>query len=918
MAGFSTIGGRGYVLRMKIGHGLRGRGPGVLGVGCAAVIVWVLAPFPASPQIGPGGSDVVEAGFTLRRLDGVKRVLMIGAHPDDEDTSLLAALAHGMGVETAYLSLTRGEGGQNILGPELGEGLGIIRTGELEAARAMDGGRQFFTRAFDFGFSKSADEAFARWPREEVLRDIVWVIRTFRPHVVVSVFSGTPRDGHGHHQAAGILAREAFDAAADPTRFADLPGGGERPWAVAKLYVSLRFSREPAPLRVATGTYDPLLGRSYLQLAMESRSQHRSQEMGALQPLGPGASGLRLLESRVGEPVGESGPFAGVDTTLAGLVAGLPRNAATPVREHLRAYRVAIYDAAESLEAFRPEQAARPLAVAHRHLEAIFGLIHDLGEAAAPLAQPLAVRAAQIRWALMKVASIVVDVRASDDFVTAGEDVDVDVRVWNGGPFALEQVRVGSAGPGSWAGGSSEFIGTGDQTLDPRRVGPDEVARWTHRVRLGDALPPSRLYYLESPRIGDMYRWTSNDGSETLPRNWRALLSAAGEFEVHIPGIDGPVHLVWGSRAQYVGVDPAMGEYRAPVLATPAVSVAVDPDNTAWPLDSVEGREVRVLLRSESRSLVSGRVALEAPEGWEVAPADAPFALEGEGSSRSFAFRVEPSRAVEPGDHFFHAVAIRDDGGRFDERVDVIDYPHIERTLHLRPARMRVTALPVAVAGGIRVGYLTGSGDDGLRALRQMGLDVEEVPVERVREGDYSRYDVLVLGIRVYETRPDLVRGNAGILDFARAGGTVIVQYNKFEYPRGGFAPYPVSMGTGRSAPRVTDEASPVTLLDPAAPVFNSPNRITAADFEGWVQERGLYFLSEWDERFTPLLELADPGEDPARGSLLVAPVGDGVYAYVALSLFRQLPAGVPGAYRLFANLVSLDAGKWNAHHGSR
>ncbi len=889
-----------------------------LGTGCATLIVSTLAPVPLSPQIGPDGSGVVEAGLTLRRLDGVKRVLMIGAHPDDENTSLLATLARGMGVETAYLSLTRGEGGQNILGPELGEGLGIIRTGELEAARAMDGGRQFFTRAFDYGFSKSVAEAFTRWPREEVLRDIVWVIRTFRPQVVVSVFSGTPRDGHGHHQAAGILAREAFDAAADATRFTDLPGGGDRPWRVDKLYLSLRFSREPPPVRVDTGTYDPLLGRSYLQLAMESRSQHRSQEMGAPQPLGPGASGLRLLESRVEEPEGENGIFAGVDTTLAGLMTGLPGAAGAPIREHLRAYRTAVHDVAASLDALRPERAAQPLAVAYRHLEAVFELIQDVGDAGAPLAEPLAVRAAQVRWALMKVASIVVDVRASDDFVTAGQEVDVDVRVWNGGPFRLERARVGSAGPGAWAGGSAEFVATGDQTLEPRTLGSGEIARWSYRIRLGDALPPSRLYYLESPREGDIYRWRGTDGSETLPRNWRALLSAAGEFDLHIPGMDAPVHLVWGSRAQYVGVDQASGEYRAPVLATPAVSVTIDPNNTAWPLSSVEGRAVTVLLRSHSPSPVSGRVALEAPAGWEVAPPDLHFALDNEGSSRSFTFIVKPHGALEAGAHVFEAVAIRDDGVRFDERVDVIDYPHIERTLDLQPALMRVTVLPVAVDEGISVGYVTGPGDDGLRALRQMGVDAEEVPAERLREGDFSAYDVLVLGIRVYETRPDVAAANPGILDFARAGGTVIVQYNKFEYPRGGFAPYPVSMGSGRSAPRVTDEASPVTLLDPDSPVFNAPNHITAADFDGWVQERGLYFLSEWDERFTPLLELADPGEEPVCGSLLVAPVGEGIYAYVALSFFRQLPAGVPGAYRLFANLVSLDANEWNTHYGSR
>ena len=870
-----------------------------------------------SAQIGSEGSGVVEAGLTLRRLDGVKRVLMIGAHPDDEDTALLSTLARGMGVETAYLSLTRGDGGQNIIGPELGEGLGIIRTGELEAARRLDGGRQFFTRAYDYGFSKSADEAFAHWPREEVLRDVVWVIRTFRPQVIVSVWSGTPRDGHGQHQASGMLADEAFDAAPDPARFADLPGRAGEPWRPDKLYQSIRRSPEAAPVTVPTGTFDPLLGRSYFQLAMESRSQHRSQEMGAPQPLGPHASGLRLMKSRVHEPAGETGIFAGVDTTLIGLVARLPRETADPMREHLRAYRTAVKDAAESLDALRPERAAAPLARAYRHLEATFGLARDVADVGSLLAEPLAVRAAQVRWALLKAASIVVDVRAGDDLVTAGQEVSLEVQVWNGGPFSIDGVRIRSAGPGEWAGGSAEFVGTGGQTLEPQELESGEVARWSYRVRFDGMLPTSRLYYHESPRDGDMYRWTGTHGSETLPRNWRELLSAAGELDLHIPGTDGPVHLVWGSRAQYVGVDKASGEFRTPVLATPALSVAIEPKGMAWPQGSSEAREVTVLLRNDSPSGRVGSLALAAPQGWEVTPASVPFTMLVEGASRGFTFAVQPGPEVEAGAHSFRATAVLDDGTRFDERVDMIDYPHVERTLYLQPAEMRATVLPVTLAAGIKVGYVMGSGDDGLEALRQMGADVEEVPADHVREGDFSAYDVVVLGIRVYETRPDLVAVNNRILEFARAGGTVIVQYNKTEYPQGGFAPYPVSMGN-RRAPRVTDENSPFAMLDPASPVFNTPNRITEADFSGWVQERGLYFLSEWDDRFTPLLELTDPGEEPTHGSLLVASVGEGLYAYVALAFFRQFPAGVPGAYRLFANLVSLDADEWNAHQGSR
>ena len=890
-------------------------------------VVGLLVAAPLSAQVGPQGSSVVEVGLALRQLDGVKRVLMIGAHPDDEDSSLLATLARGMGVETAYLSLTRGDGGQNIIGPEMGEGLGIIRTGELEAARVLDGGRQFFTRAFDYGFSRSAAEAFAHWPREEVLRDVVSVIRTFRPQVIISVWAGTPRDGHGQHEASGILANEAFDAAADPGRFPSLGGNAAEPWRADKLYHSVRF-RGPgsgeAPLTIQTGTFDPLLGRSYHQLAMESRSKHRSQEMGAAQTLGDRTSGLRLVQSRVGGLDDDRGIFAGIDTTLAGLADGLPARAVPVVRRAIAAYRTAIHKAGASLDAVQPSRAAGPLGRAYLSLEFTFGLLRGIGDSAAPLAEALVVRAGLVRSALLKAASVVIEVRAGDDLVVAGEDVMLDVQLWNGGPFRIDGAVLRSAGGEQDVALPAEFLGAEGQTEEPQSLEAGEIARWSYRVRLRESLAASRLYYLGAPRDGDMYRWTGDPASEGLPRNARPLLRAVGEFDIHIPELDQPVHVVWGDDAEYVGVNRALGEFREPVLATPALSVAIEPAGMAWPEGSLESRPVTVVLQNESASGSSGELSFEVPEGWEVTPSSLPFDLRGEGASRGFTFEVRLIGTVDggevtaPAEHVFRAVATRDDGVRFDERVDIIDYPHVERTLYLRPAEVRASVFPVRIREGIRVGYVMGSGDDGLEALRQLGAAVEEVGPDRVRVGDFSGYDVLVLGIRVYETRPDVVAVNDRILAFAEAGGTVIVQYNKYEYPRGGFAPYPVSMGVGRGAPRVTDENSPFVLLDPESPVFSSPNRIAETDFEGWVQERGLYFLAEWDERFTPLLELNDPDEEPTRGSLLVAPVGRGLYAYVALAFFRQLPAGVPGAHRLFANLVSLTAEEWNAYQARR
>jgi hypothetical protein len=364
-------------------------------------------------------------------------------------------------------------------------------------------------------------------------------------------------------------------------------------------------------------------------------------------------------------------------------------------------------------------------------------------------------------------------------------------------------------------------------------------------------------------------------------------------------------------EARFVGVDKALGEFSEAVLVVPAVSVAVAPAAMAWPAGLQETRELTVELRGEAR--VRGALRIEAPAGWRVEPASIPFAFESRGQSRSVAFRVTPAGAGE-GRHRFRAVATLEDGRAYDEGYTLIDYPHIERTAFFEPAAGEITVVPLRVAEGLRVGYVMGSGDDGVLALRQMGVEVETLGPERVRAGDFAGLDALVLGIRTYETRPDVVAANEQILDFARRGGTVVVQYNKNEYPDGGFAPYPISMG--RRAPRVTDETSPVELVDAGSPALTEPNRLGPADFDGWVQERGLYFLSEWDERFRPQLALRDPGEEPELGSVLVAPVGEGVYVYTGLSFFRQFPAGVAGAYRLFANLVSLDAGAWRRHVG--
>jgi LmbE family N-acetylglucosaminyl deacetylase len=859
----------------------------------------------------PEDVGTVAAGLLLRRLEGVKRVLMIGAHPDDEDSGFLAEMALGQGAETAYLSLTRGDGGQNLIGPELFEGLGVIRTGELEAARALDGGRQYFTRAFDFGYSKTAAEALSLWPREALLADVVEVIRRFRPQVVVSVFSGTPSDGHGHHQAAGVMTREAFRAAGDPERFPEQLVEGLEAWQPLKLLQTSRrrFVPETQPVNgeidIAMGEMDRLLGRSRFQIAMDSRSQHRSQRMGAAQPLGPISSGVVLVDALV--PNAEEGVFSGVDTTLVGLASELPAVIGAGVAMRLGAYRSAVGRARRSLGS-DPHEAAVHLLSAARALDTILeeGLDAE-GVASRHLQRTLAEKRALVTRALASAAGVVFDVRASDDLLVPGQTVEVAAFLWNGSAFGLRdpEVMLGRRGDG-W-----EVTRTGVEGLGPDGIlAPGTLATWGFEVEVPATAEASRLYYLREDRDGAMYRWPEDASLRGQPRD-PATVSGTVSFGVGA-GVDAEVSLEKPWR--FVGLDQALGEFEEPVLVVPRVSVRVTPTRAVWPARVSSARPVSVSVRTEADEGASGQVRLEPPAGWRVVPAEQEFVLSGAGSERTLTFEVAPTDQLRTGVHGLRAVATGSDGETYADGFSLVDYPHIERAVMLRDAETEISVVDVRVREGIRLGYVMGTGDDGLEAIRQMGVDVDLLTVDQVRDGDFDAYDVLVLGVRAYEAREEVRAANEQILDFARRGGVVVNQYNQYEFSNGGYAPHRLVIG--RPAPRVSVETQPVRVLRPDAPVFTSPNRLTADDFDGWVQERGLYFASEWDDAFVPLLEMNDPGEPARRGSLLVSSVGEGVYVYAALSFFRQWSQRVPGAYRLFANLISLNPEAWRTFEG--
>jgi LmbE family N-acetylglucosaminyl deacetylase len=841
----------------------------------------------------PSTGGAVALAHELRMLGHYRRVLMIGAHPDDEDTELLTVLARRMGAEAAYLSLNRGEGGQNLIGPELGEPLGILRSEELLAARQLDGARQFFTRAYDFGFSKSLEETWTHWPRDSVLKDVVRVVRRFRPQIVVSIFSGTPRDGHGQHQAAGWSAAEAFDAAGDSTRFPELADEGLSPWTPRKLYLSTRFDTAATTLVLEGGVLDSAVGRSYHQIAMEGRSLHRSQDMGMLQRIGPSMVRLRLLRDRTGR--GESGFWDGVDTTLAGMATtatadapGLRERWDSVTRTIAGARARASPDAlAEALDQF-----ARALA----------------GGGSGPISvgRPSPEQwdqAVRLERALRLATGVLCDAVADDDRIVPGQRVLVTATCWNPGthPITVPLVVVRSNAS------RSRLM----QSADGAAIAPGGVATWTLELETPYAARTSQPYYLVHPRTGDLYDWSE------APEDLRGVPFGDPLLTAEFGNLIEPREVTFRYR------DQAVGEVRRPLVVVPRLDVKIDPDTLVWPAASGRARRFTVAVTNGSRDTTSGEVRLELPRGWPAVP-PRPFRLEHEDEEVTFDFAVKPPAARAPGEVEIRAVAVDASGREYDAGVFTVDYPHVRPRGYVEPATATVRVAPLALPHLTRVGYVRGAADRVPEALRSVGVPVELLDQRALERAELSRYDAVIIGPRAYETDPALSRQNGRLLAYVRRGGLLVVQYQQHDFFNRQYAAYPMTVGgqplvlddTGRgdaarprppvSHDRVTDEAAPVRLLRPNHRAFTTPNRIGPADWEGWVQERGLYFARSWDSTYTALLETHDPGEGPLQGGLLVARYGRGTYVYTGLSFFRQLPAGVPGAYRLFANLLAV------------
>ena len=806
----------------------------------------------------------------LNRLDVIESVLHTGAHPDDENSALLAWLSRGAGIRTAYLSATRGDGGQNLLGTELYEELGVIRTEELLAARRFDHGQQFFTPVYEFGFSKSAPESLDKWGHDKILGDFVRIIRQFRPEIIVSRFTGTPSDGHGHHQVAGIITKEAFKAAADPKLY---PEYG-KPWQAKKLYLSAMGNNQtPGGVTINVGDYDQALGRSYGEIAAEGRSLHRSQAQGSVREKGPRTTRLTLID-KAPTVTDDSSLFSGTLSKLPDLAQIEPSLSAdlNQLEQRINAIRAKVNvmrpapivpDLVDALKLFNAVKAK----ATNEHVQFLLNL-----------------KQADFHEAIRLAAGLVVDVMASDETVVPGQEFNLTVDVINGGPYDFASVSTSPELPPGWDAQIDGSTGS---------LAPGQKFQQRFKVKVGPSAHYTQPYWLEQPRVGDRFVWPQG-AAANMPFD-PPLLNTNVEIKFDATALQ------LSQPAEFRRVDSLLGELRSFIKVVPALSVRVSPEVGVVPLAGNRKKEFTVTVENQNTAAVESEVRLVVPQGWTVTPPSRTVKFARQGDKTTLPFSVQVPAVA--GDFKVQAIA-RLGNQEFKTGYQVIAYPHIETHYVYSPAESNVEVFDVKTLA-TTVGYVEGAGDTVADALKQLGVNVTMLSAEDLATADLSKFQTIVLGVRAYAVRDDVRAYNDRLLEYVKNGGTLIVQYNRRgEIRDAQYGPYPYTINDGD---RVTDELAPVKILDPANPLLNTPNKITDKDFEGWVQERGTYFLDKWDPNYTPLLESHDPGEPPKQGGLVVAKYGKGSYVYTGYVFFRELPVGVKGAFRLFANLVSIE-----------
>jgi LmbE family N-acetylglucosaminyl deacetylase len=870
-----------------------------------AVLLAPLAPLPAQRSF----SGAAEIEQSLHKLNELGTILHIAAHPDDERTAVLAYFARGRHMRTAYLSLTRGEGGQNLIGSEQGVQLGIIRTQELLAARQIDGAEQFFTRAIDFGFTRTAEETLQKWGHDRILSDVVWVIRRYRPDVILLGFSGTARDGHGQHQTSAILGKEAFAAASDPKMFPEQLKYVQV-WQAKRLVQAAGFGGfglavggagggrggrggrggaasvppgmvppgmvPPVPetetgLEADTGSFNPILGYSYEELAVLSRSMHHSQGTGAMRRPGAGRSTFTVTG---GAPATKD-LFDGIDTTWNRLPAG-------------SAVKTILDEAIRNWEPAHPEKSIPALTMVRPLIAAMTD----------PLAK---VKLTELDETIALCAGLFVEAQARQPEVAPGATLNVTTTVLNRSTakVGLEGARV-------------EGIWNEEGQAKPASLGYNQSADIAFSLVVPANQAYTQPYWLVKPATADVYQ-VDDQMLIGLPDT-----PAAAQVRVRLTVDGGPIELVRPVHNRYA--DRAIGERVRPLMVAPAVAVNLPEPVALFP--DTAARQVQVSVRANVAN-AQGDLRLEVPAGWKAEPPSRSFQIALSGEQRVVTFQVTPPASETTAS--LRAVA-NVNGRDIASGIQAIAYPHFPPQTLFPPSDIKLVRANIKVTAK-KVGYIMGAGDEMPDALRQLGLDVTLIGQSDLEQGDLSRFDAIVAGVRAYNVRADIRANQPRLLDYVKNGGTYVVQYqtgdspdptaprgqqqppNPFNQQQGApvttnLGPYPFAVPGGNKY-RITVEEAPLRFPHEDSPLLQFPNHIIPKDFDGWVQERGLYFAAQWDAHYQTVLSSQDPGEQPLEGGEIWTRYGKGVYIFSAYSWFRQLPAGVPGAYRLFANLLS-------------
>ena len=799
------------------------------------------------------GQDAIEAYKKLQKFNFLGSVLYLAAHPDDENTRMISYFSNHLNARTAYLSMTRGDGGQNLIGTELREGLGVIRTQELLGARAIDGGEQFFTTANDFGFSKHPDETLDIWNKEEVLSQIVFRIREFQPDIIINRFDHrTPGKTHGHHTGSAMLSVEAFDLVNNPDSYPEQLSN-TAPWQPQRLFFNTSWwfygsaekfaaADKSNLLVVDTGVFDPLKGTSNGEIAALSRSQHKSQGFGSAPSYGVQQEYLDFIK---GKPAENNNPFSGIDTSWNRVEGG-------KIIGELTDKVIADFDfnaPAKSVES----------------LLEIYDLLKQLPE---NNWKPIKKKALEELIALC--AGMKLQVNAATAIGVANANLDVKVLGVNASslPITVKRIQINK------------------RIITPEKVISNNVL-WTTTTQISIPEKLTSPYWLTQKGTIGNYKVT-NEALKGLPETPNPIHATftlgikQHEFNIEIPLV-------------YRFTDPVAGEVVQPFHILPKVTA--QPTQSVYLFSNNDSKTVTVAVKSNS-TLLEGILKLQTPDQWNVTPKEQPIKIEQKGALQSYNFTVTPPEESSTGT--FSAVVESENKNHY-YGLQEIDYPHIAKQYLLSPNEARAVKIDLKTNVDA-IGYVRGAGDKVPENLRAVGIDVTPMEADEISLEKLQEFKAIVVGIRAFNVKEALRYKNKILWDYVAQGGTVVVQYNT---SRGlktkNIAPFPIKL----SRDRVTDENAEVVMLDPSHPLLNSPNKITDQDFENWVQERGLYFPNQWDNAFSPLLQMNDKGESPKKGSLLVTDYGEGKFIYTGLSFFRELPAGVPGAYRLFLNLIS-------------